>query len=310
MAIMGATASGKSSLALELAECLNGEIVNADALQVYRGLDIGTAKPSQADRTRVPHHLVDILEPSEQFSAGAFARLARQVIKEIDARGKQVFLVGGSGFYLKALLDGISPVPGVDPAIREGLRHRLQAEGLTALRSELESTDPESASRIDAGDSQRISRALEVIYGTGVPLSKWQSQKPSENVAIDSCRIGLTLPRALLYDRIALRVRAMIRAGWVDEVKTLLDLGLSPDLPAFQAIGYRQLVTHLLESSPLEGVVEEIIGSTRRYAKRQLTWFRNDPRISWFSAEEEWVARDRIMDYLMQEFPGGNDGQA
>jgi tRNA dimethylallyltransferase len=296
LAIVGATATGKSSLALELAEPLGGEIINADALQVYRGFDIGTAKPSREDRRRVAHHLLDILEPDEPFSAGEFARRARQAIAEIRGRRRLPMLVGGSGLYLRALIEGISPIPAIDPELRQRLRRRLEAEGVEALRLELRRLDPVTAARLAAGDSQRLLRALEVAVGTGRPLSAWIAEEPVGDGGIDAVWIGLTLPRALLYDRIAVRVGRMLAAGWMDEVRSLLAAGLSPSLPAFQAIGYRQLAGHVAGEATLEEATERIVRATRRYAKRQLTWFRRRPGVEWFPAAE--TSASTILDHL------------
>ncbi len=286
LAIVGATATGKSELAMELAAELGGEIVSADSLQVYRGLDLGTAKPSAADRARVPHHLVDILEPDELYSAGEFARRARAAIVEITMRGRVPIVVGGSGLYLRALLRGLSPLPPGDPEVRAALRARLEAEGLPALREELVRIDPRTAARLAAGDTQRVLRALEVECVTGRPLSAWLDEQPFGIQAIAAVQIGLTLPRSILYDRIAGRVVWMLEAGWLGEVAGLLQHGLSPRLPAFQAIGYRQLVRHLEGDGSLEQAIAEIVRETRRFAKRQETWFRKEPDVTWFSAQE------------------------
>ncbi|HEY0514029.1 MAG TPA: tRNA (adenosine(37)-N6)-dimethylallyltransferase MiaA [Thermoanaerobaculia bacterium] len=286
LAILGPTATGKSELAMALAEELRGEIVSADALQVYRGLDIGTAKPGPADRARVPHHLIDVLEPHEVYSAGEFARRAHLAIAGIQGRGRLPIVVGGSGLYLRALFQGISPVPPGDPEMRRELRERLAAEGLPALRAELAVLDSKTAARLAAGDTQRVLRALEVARVTGRPLSSWVEEQPFGTQAIAAVRVGLTLPRGILYDRIAGRVAWMMEAGWLGEVAGLLRQGLSPRLPAFQAIGYRQLVRHLEGDGSLEPAVAEIVRETRRFAKRQETWFRKEPEVTWFSAQE------------------------
>ncbi|HEX6902845.1 MAG TPA: tRNA (adenosine(37)-N6)-dimethylallyltransferase MiaA [Thermoanaerobaculia bacterium] len=286
LAILGPTATGKSRLGMALAESLGGEIVNADALQVYRGLDIGTAKPTLEERERVPHHLIDILDPHEIWSAGEFARRAEEAIADIQGRGRVAIVVGGSGLYLRALFEGISPVPPGDPDVRRELRERLEREGLAVLREELLNLDPETAGRITAGDTQRILRALEVARVTGRPLSSWIAEQPFGTQRIAAIRVGLTLPRSILYDQIAGRVAWMMEAGWREEVAGLLRRGVSPDVPAFQAIGYRQLVRHLEGNGSLEGAVAEIVRETRRFAKRQETWFRKEPDVTWFSAQE------------------------
>jgi tRNA dimethylallyltransferase len=286
LAIVGPTATGKSELGMALAEELGGEIVSADSLQVYRGFDIGTAKPGPADRQRVPHHLIDALEPHEVYSAGEFARRAQDAIAGIQARGRLPVVVGGSGLYLRALFEGISPLPPGDPGIRDELRARLTAEGLPALREELVRLDPKTAARLMAGDTQRVLRALEVARVTGRPLSAWLEEQPFGIQRIAAVRVGLTLPRGILYDRIAGRVAWMLEAGWIGEVAGLLQRGLSPRLPAFQAIGYRQLVRHLEGDGSLEQAVAGIVRETRRFAKRQETWFRKEPDVTWFSAQE------------------------
>ncbi|HSG39964.1 MAG TPA: tRNA (adenosine(37)-N6)-dimethylallyltransferase MiaA [Thermoanaerobaculia bacterium] len=286
LAIVGATATGKSRLGMAVAEILGGEIVNADSLQAYRGLDIGTAKPTPEERERVPHHLVDILDPHESYSAGDFARRAEAAIAEIQGRGRAPIVVGGSGLYLRALFEGMSPLPPSDPEVRRELRERLEREGLGALREELRRLDPETAGRLTAGDTQRILRALEVAQVSGRPLSSWIAEQPFGIQRIAAVRVGLTLPRGILYDRIAGRVAGMMEAGWREEVAGLLRRGVSPDVPAFQAIGYRQLVRHLEGKGSLEETIAEIVRETRRFAKRQETWFRKEPDVTWFSAQE------------------------
>lgn len=286
VAILGPTAVGKSALAMALAERMDGELINADALQVYRDFDIGTAKPTHAERARVPHHLVDILDPDERYSAGEFARRARQAIGEIEARGKLPIVVGGSGLYLRALCEGISPVPPGDPAVRAELTQRLANEGLPALRQQLRQLDPETASRTAEADRQRTLRALEVALVSGRALSLWVADQPFGEGGLAVVKVGLTLPRALLYDRIAERISRMLTEGWLREVESLLLSGMSPALPAFQAIGYKQLVRHLREGWALDLATEDTIRATRRFAKRQITWFRRESEVTWFGAQE------------------------
>lgn len=297
IAVLGPTATGKSALGMELARRLDGEIINADALQVYRGFDIGTAKPTPEDRAEIPHHLVDVLEPTERYSAGDFARRARAAIAEIRGRGRFPLLVGGSGLYLRALLEGISPVPPGDPAVRRSLRERLEAEGLPVLYAELERRDPETAVRLPPHDTQRILRALEVVEVSGTPLSEHIARRPYGEERLPAYRAGLTLPRTLLYDSAARRVDRMVQRGWVGEVARLLEGGLSPSAPAFQAIGYREIARHLHGELTLDEALEETIAATRRYAKRQMTWFRKEPDIHWFDAREA----DRIPASVMED---------
>ncbi len=301
LVILGATATGKSSLALALAERLEGEIVNADALQVYRGLDIGTAKPSAEERRRVRHHLIDILEPAERYSAGEFARRARAAIAGIQDRGRLAIVVGGSGLYLKALLEGLSPVPRGDRQVRQELRRQLAEGGLGPLRDELAAVDPETSARLARGDTQRILRALEVARVSGKPLSHWISLQPFGEKRLAALRIGLTLPRGVLYDRIRRRVERMVEVGWVEEVGGLLARHLTADLPGFQAIGYRQLIRHVTGEWSLERALEETVHATRRFAKRQRTWFRKEPDVAWFDAQD----LDRLVPRILNDLHRG-----
>lgn len=283
IAVVGPTAAGKSRLALELARALDGEIVSADALQVYRGFDIGTAKPSREEQAAVRHHLIDILEPHQRYSAGEFARRARLAIAGIVAAGRWAIVAGGSGLYVRALFDGISPLPRGDGETREELERRLADEGLAVLRRQLERLDPATAARLEAGDRQRTLRALEVALSTGRSLSDWIAEQPFGERPLAAARVGLTLPRTLLYDRIEARIGQMIGAGWVEEVSRLLSTGLDPSLPAFQAIGYSQIARYLRGRGTLEEALSATLLATRRYAKRQLTWFRRDSEIHWIS---------------------------
>jgi tRNA dimethylallyltransferase len=296
LALVGPTASGKTALSLEIASRLDAEIVNADALQVYRGLDIGTAKPSLEERSRVPHHLVDILEPAKSFSAGEFARRARAAIAEIESRGKLALVVGGSGLYLRALFEGLKELPQHQPAVRLALQAELEERGLPRLYEQLAACDGETAARLRPGDTQRILRAIEVYRSSGKPLSWWLAQ-PSSEAPIRRLMIGLTVPRTILYDRIAVRVRDMMRRGWVREVAALLEIGTSPSAPAFQAIGYRQVVHHLEGRSSLQAATEEAILATRHYAKRQETWFRRERDLYWFQGPQAEAA----VQFLLQE---------
>jgi tRNA dimethylallyltransferase len=286
VSIVGPTATGKSALAVALAERMRGEIVNADALQVYRGLDIGTAKPSDATRRLVPHHLIDILEPHEGYSAGEFARRAATVVGEIEARGNVAVVVGGSGLYQRALLGGLCTMPGVVPEVRRKLQQRLVEEGLGVLWRELQEVDAPAAGKLSAGDTQRILRALEVYAASGIPLSRWQAAAPVALLAQPALRLGLTLARPILYDRIESRLRHMVERGWVEEVAGLLSRGYEPTWPAFQAIGYRQIARALLGRCSLESALADALRATRRYAKRQLTWFSREPDTLWLDADE------------------------
>lgn len=306
--ILGPTAVGKTAFAIDLAVRLRGEIVSIDALQAFRGLDIGTAKPNRTDRSRVPHHLIDLCDPTERLSAGRFAGLAREAIRGVQSRGHLPILVGGSGFYLQVVLEGLSPIPEVDGEIRQALRQRLTDEGLAALRRELELLDPKTAAGLEPGDSQRTLRALEVLRSTGRRLSDWHDEKPTHERIETDRMLGLTLPRERLYERIEERVRSMLRDGWLFEVERLLDRGLKPQVPAFQAIGYRQLAAHVRGDSTLEEAVAETVRATRRYAKRQMTWFRRLTDVVWLSMEDPQRALDEALEALRGADSGGENG--
>lgn len=301
IAILGPTAAGKTGLGLTLARELDGEIINADALQVYRGLDIGTAKPSAEERAAAPHHLVDILDPEESYSAGEFVRRARPLIGEIRQRRRTPILVGGSGLYLRALLEGLSPIPQSDPEARRILEERCAREGLGALYEELCEVDPMTAGRLAPGDHQRILRALEVAASSGRTLASWIRQQPLGADRLGAVKLGLTLPRSILYDRIARRIDDMLEQGWVEEVEALLQRGVDPGVPAFQAIGYRQLVRYVGGDWSLQAAMEDTVRATRRYAKRQMTWFRQEKEVRWIDASD----LERSMPSLIRELKSG-----
>ena len=306
MVVLGATATGKSALALRLAEELDGEIVNADALQVYRGFDIGTGKPTAEDRRRVPHHLFDLLPADQPISAGEMARRGRAAIEEVQARGRLPLVVGGSGLYLRALLAGMSPMPPVDPRLRAWLAETRRRSGLPALRRWLRVLDPQTAGRVTEGDSQRTLRALELALASGHTQGWWIGRRPFVDGALPALRIGLTVPRAVLYHRIADRVSAMMAAGWVGEVEGLLRAGWDPGLPAFQAIGYRQLAQHLRGGIGLDRAIEETVRATRHFAKRQSTWFRREPDVAWFDAGDAGMLLSRVLVFLKNRVAGGS----
>ncbi|MEX1254435.1 MAG: tRNA (adenosine(37)-N6)-dimethylallyltransferase MiaA [Dehalococcoidia bacterium] len=280
IAIVGATASGKSALALALAERLRGEIVNADSRLVYRGMDIGTAKPSPEERARVPHHLIDLAEPDEPFSLGRYLDLAREAFEGCWSRRVLPFLVGGTGQYAWALLEGWQ-VPRVppDPSLRAELEALVAREGAGPLVDELRRVDPAYAERIDLRNTRRVMRALEVYRRTGRPLSSCQTRTPPD---FSFTVIGLACPRDELYRRIDTRVDAMIEAGLVDEVRGMIDRGYGCDLPAMSSIGYRQACQHLAGELSLEEMTARIKTETHRLARMQANWFRaDDPRIHW-----------------------------
>ena len=279
---MGPTAVGKTAVALELAEALGAEIVNGDSMQLYRELDIGTAKPTIAERARVRHHLVDVADPDEPYDAARFAREGRTVIAALHQQGTPPLVVGGTGLYIKALLAGLFEQEDAVLEVRPRLARELADQGLPALFSRLEALDPATAGRLASGDTYRILRALEVVEATGRPLSALHAAHGFQDQPYETLKLGLTLPREELYRRIEARVDLMLGQGWLEEVRRLTQR-YPPDIKPLQALGYRHLVAVLTGSLSLAEAAEETKKETRRYAKRQLTWFRADPEVRWFS---------------------------
>ncbi len=281
--LLGPTAGGKSEIALHLAERLRGEIVGADSRQVYRGLEIGTAAPTAADRSRVPHHLAAFLPPTETYSAGRYARDARAAIAEVEERGALPVIVGGSGLYLRALLDGLFAGPGRDDQVRAVLAERLQTQGLDALRAELERVDSEALARISPGDSVRVIRALEVYQLTGTPISALRQMRRNEPTP--ARRYGIRWSRDALAVRIRDRIAQQLRDGFLEEARALLRADLPPDSPGLHTLGYRELLHHLRGEGTLEEAVGTIALRTRQLAKRQETWFRRVADVRWFDLQ-------------------------
>jgi len=283
VAIVGPTASGKSDLALFLAESFNGEIVNYDSLQIFRHLDIGTAKPTLQDRERVPHHMIDIREPTEVFTAGDYQREARQVLEEIRNRNRLPILVGGTGLYLRALLEGLFNGPSRSLRWRNRLEMISERKGREFLHRMLKRLDPVAASRIAERDKQKVIRALEVRLETGKPLSQHLDEMP--RAPITGFRphfVGLNPERADLYRRIDNRVCRMLELGLVDEVRQLISGGISSGAKPFEAIGYRHVIADIDSCIPREETIRIIQRDTRHYAKRQMTWFRRQSDVTWF----------------------------
>ena len=285
LAIVGPTAVGKSTLAVRLAQELGGEIVSADSRQVYRQMDIGTGKLPVERREAVPHHLIDIIDPDQEYSLALFLRQARAAIEAICARSLLPIVVGGTGQYVWGLLEGWQ-VPAVppDPELRARLNDEASLRGATALHGDLASADPDAARRIDPRNVRRVVRALEVVLSSSVPRdARPLRQAPSFQPTV----VGLTLERASLNARIDDRVEEMIEAGWVGEVKRLLSRGYSLDLPSLSSLGYREIGEHLRGERPLEDAVSEIKRRTRRFAKQQHGWFRpGDGRVRWFEGSD------------------------
>jgi len=279
--LLGPTGVGKTEVALELAQRLKTEILSADSRQVYKYMDIGTAKPTQKEQELVRHHLIDLIEPDQVYSAAAYARDAEPLIQKAYARGQIPFLVGGTGLYLRAVTEGIFEGPGADPNFREEMDRWARLYGNPYLHRKLQEVDPQTAARIHKNDRARIIRALEVYHLTGQPLSDYHKQSSWGRLRYLTCFLGLTRQRDELYHRINRRVEEMVAQGFVEEVKKLLDRGYGPELNSMQSLGYKQMAEFILQGGNLDKVIETIQKETRRYAKRQLTWFRQNHAIHW-----------------------------
>ncbi|MCD4850213.1 tRNA (adenosine(37)-N6)-dimethylallyltransferase MiaA [Arthrobacter sp. AK01] len=280
IAVIGPTGSGKSDLGVNLALALDGEVINADALQFYRGMDIGTAKITVAERKGVPHHLLDTMDVTQEASVAGFQEECRAAIEDIHSRGKRAIVVGGSGLYVRAALD-VLEFPGTDPMIRRALEEECEVRGLAPLRARLEDVDPVSAARL--GDARRVIRALEVHQFTGRPFSSFMPQREYFQPAL---QIGLAVDRDVLRERLATRVHRMVEAGLLDEVERLDAAGLRMGKTASRALGYAQFLRVLDGESDVTAAAEETIVATRQFARRQLTWFRADPRITWIDWQD------------------------
>ncbi len=297
--IAGPTASGKSSLGVELALSLGGEIINADSMQVYRGMDVGTAKPTLEEQKGIPHHLLDVVDPDEDFSAATFRSMALALVREICSRGKICLVVGGTGLYIKALLGGLFRSPPADPRLRETLRLECDNHGSTRLYERLKLLDPESASRVHPNDKVRIIRSLEIIHLTNRRPSELSREHGFRDRALGALKLCLKINREELYHRINRRSAAMLRAGLVGETESLLSKGYSPELKPMKSIGYRHIVKYLEGTWSLAEATRNLQRDTRRYAKRQLTWFRADPEFTWISPDNFDLASKKIRAFLV-----------
>lgn len=298
IAILGPTGSGKSALALRVAPKIDAEIVNCDSMQMVRHLEIGTAKPSREERRRVPHHLFDRVEPDEYFSAGSYMREAREICREVTGRKRIPLVVGGTGLYLRVLLEGIFTGPGRSEDIRVRLDHIARRRGPAVLHRILSRRDPAAAAAIQPGDRVRVIRALEVLLLTGREMSDQQKlRSPLEGFRI--LKVGLDVPRSELYGRIDCRVSRMFDEGLVEEVRCLLGMGYPPSAKAFEALGYRHAMAALCGEISLPRAIELTQRDTRRYAKRQLTWFRKEKDVRWLHvAGDDPSACDQFMSLL------------
>jgi len=292
--LVGPTASGKTSLALDLAARLDAEIVSADSRQIYRGLDVGTAKPTAAERARVPHHGLDLIEPDEPFDAARYRDAALAAIAGVYARGHAVLVVGGTGLYLRALRFGLCPAPPRVPRLRHVLHAWAAREGVPALHHRLALVDPVAAGRIHGNDAVRIVRALEVALTTGRRLSDWQRTHGFHAPTFDALVIGLAVPPARLAERIAARVDAMLAGGWLDEVRALVARGHPADAPVWRTLGYGDMRAVVEGRTTLAAARAACILATRRYAKRQRTWFRGESDVVWYdpAADGERITHD------------------
>jgi tRNA dimethylallyltransferase len=284
--ICGPTGVGKTAVGIQLAEKLDGEIISADSMQIYRYMDIGTAKPTADEQSRIPHHMIDIVDPDENFDAVRFAEMARDKVMQLHQRGVMPLVVGGTGLYIKALLQGLFQSNPVDPKTRERLMKEAAENGSGILYDRLKRVDPDTADRLHPNDSYRIIRALETIESTGRSISEHQQEHGFSDEPFNALKIYLRIDRQNLYERIDKRVDMMIEEGLVDEVKKLLAMSYSADLKSMQSIGYRHMVEFLAEQLPWDECVRTLKRDTRRFAKRQFTWFGADRQIQWYEPDQ------------------------
>ena len=284
--LCGPTGIGKTAAAIYLAIRCKGEIVGADSMQIYRHMDIGTAKPTLAEQRQVPHHLIDVVDPGEAFDAERYITLTRPVISDLTSRERLPLVVGGTGFYIKALMYGLFETLPVDPEVRRRLQNEVSEKGSPVLHKRLVQCDPGAAARIHPNDTYRVLRALEVFESSGQTISAWQKPHAFKNKVYDTLQIGLNMPRQDLYARIDQRVDQMIDQGLLEEVKGLLQNGYAPELRAMQSLGYRHMIAYLQKQQIWDETVRTLKRDTRRYAKRQLTWFQSDPDVVWVDRED------------------------
>jgi tRNA dimethylallyltransferase len=304
MAIVGPTGAGKSALGVAVAARFGGEVVCCDSTQVYRHFDIGTAKVPATEQQGIPHHLMDLLEANEIFTAGDYRRHALCVLEDLQRRAKLPVLTAGTGLYLRALLEGLSDAPARSDELRERLRRSAEAKGHAHLHRILARLDPAAAARIASRDVAKMTRALEVRLLSGKPITELHRAGRTKLEGYHAIKLGLAPPRKALYQRIERRVDAMLAAGWLEEVKRLVDAGISADSKPFQFIGYDELRMHLAGVITIDAAVSAIRQATRRYAKRQLTWFRKEQGVRWFEGfgDDPKVAT-AIVEYLAEQLP-------
>lgn len=298
--IVGPTAAGKTDVSIQLARQWNGEIISADSMQVYRLMDIGTAKPTVEDRSCVSHHLIDVVNPDEQFNAAMFIELAQKVIGELHKAGKPAFIVGGTGLYVKALLGGLFRGPDADEGLRKLYREELKHFGKEYLYEKLKKKDERAALQIDKNDIVRIIRALEVLELSGESIVEKQKAHQFSDNRYEYTKIGLTMERSRLYERIDQRTEKMVQAGLVDEVGGLLSLGYSETLKTMQSLGYKHIIKYIKGSDKLDDALRKMRRDTRHFAKRQITWFGADKEITWFDPSDIDAMRKQITRFLQR----------
>ena len=297
--VAGPTASGKTSLAVELAKFTNGEVVSCDSMQIYRRMTIGTAKPVPEEMEGIPHHMIDVAEPDEDFSVSKYCEMATPIVEDILARGKTAIIAGGTGLYMDSLIRGNDFAPFPTTGHRQRLEERLAQVGLDAMLAELAAVDPEAAERSQR-NPRRIIRALEVFYETGETITAHNLRTQAIPPRFDALWIGLDFePRQLLYDRIDLRVDIMLRQGLVEEIRQLLDSGIPANCTAMQAIGYKEFLAAMKGHITIEEAAEAVKQGSRRYAKRQLTWFRRNKQMHWLTRTAETTA-EKILEQARQ----------
>ena len=304
--ICGPTASGKTAFAIHLARQFQAEIVGADAMQIYRHMDIGTAKPTPAELAAVAHHLIDIVDPDQDFDAARYAQAASGAIRRVIGRGRTVFVVGGTGFYIKALVHGLFEEGPSNPAVRRCLDQQARSQGTAALHRRLQAIDPAAAARIHPNDTFRITRALEVWEVAGETLTAVQQRHGFNEQRFQTLEIGLSWPRAVLYDRIDQRIEAMMAQGFLDEVRQLLAKGYGGQLKSMQSLGYRHLAAVIRGESSLADAVSALKRDHRRYAKRQLTWFGARRAIHWLTPDQGRLAAELIRAFLKADVQGSD----
>jgi tRNA dimethylallyltransferase len=299
--LVGPTGAGKSGLAIELAETFGGEIINADSMQVYRYMDIGTAKPTAEEQQRVKHHLIDVVTPDKPFHADLYRRLGRKTVDSLRRKKTPIFVAGGTGLYIRALTQGLFNSPKINPAVREKLKLEIEQKGGYLLYHRLRKVDPETAARIHSNDFLRIVRALEVFESTGMPISFFRDQHRFGDRPYLTLKMGVEIDREILYRRIDERVDRMIEKGFLQEVKRMLEMGYGPALKPMQSLGYKQMLQFISKVLEWDEAVRQMKRDTRHYAKRQRTWFKADREVIWRDASADRAKIFEEVKYFLRE---------